>query len=49
MDMPATKDALNKVFMTAVVNKSPEEFQKFVLDEIRTWGKIVTDNNIKVE
>ena len=49
MDMPATKDALNKVFMTAVVNKSPEEFQQFVLQEIRTWGKIVTDNNIKVE
>ena len=35
--------------MTAVVNKSPEEFQQFVLQEIKTWGKVVTDNNIKVE
>jgi tripartite-type tricarboxylate transporter receptor subunit TctC len=49
MDTPATKDALTKVFMTAVVNKSPEEFQQFVLQEIMTWGKVVTDNNIKVE
>jgi len=49
METPATKDALNKVFMTAVVNKSPDEFQQFVLQEIKTWGKIVTDNNIKVE
>jgi len=49
MDLPATRDALAKVFMTAVVNKSPEEFQRFVLDEIRTWGKVATDNNIKVE
>ena len=49
MDTPATKDALAKVFMTAVVNKSPEEFQQFVLQEIKTWGKVVTYNNIKVE
>ena len=49
MASPATQEALGKVFMTSVVNRSPAEFQKFVLDEIRTWGKIVTDNNIKVE
>jgi len=49
METSATKDALAKVFMTAVVNKSPEEFQQFVLLEIKTWGKVVTDNNIKVE
>ena len=49
MEMPATKDALAKVYMTAVVNRSPEEFQKFVLDEIRAWSKVAADNNIKVE
>jgi tripartite-type tricarboxylate transporter receptor subunit TctC len=49
MATPATQEALGKVFMTSVVNRSPAEFQKFVLDEIRTWGKVVTDNNIKVE
>jgi len=32
-----------------VVNTSPEEFQRFVLEEIKTWGRIVIENNIKVE
>jgi len=49
MESPATKEALAKVFMTGVVNRSPEEFQRFVQDEIKTWGKVATDNNIKVE
>jgi len=49
MESPATKEALAKVFMTGVVNRSPEEFQRFVQEEIKTWGKIVIDNNIKVE
>jgi tripartite-type tricarboxylate transporter receptor subunit TctC len=49
MESPATQEALAKVFMTSVVNRSPAEFQKFVIEEIRTWGKVVTDNNIKVE
>jgi tripartite-type tricarboxylate transporter receptor subunit TctC len=49
MATPATQEALSKVFMTSVVNRSPAEFQKFVMDEIRTWGKVVKDNNIKVE
>ena len=49
MDMPATKDALAKVYMTAVVNRSPEEFQKFVLEEIKAWSKVAADNNIKIE
>ena len=49
MASPATKDALTKAFMYPVVNASPEEFQRFVLEEIKTWGKVVTDNNIKVE
>jgi tripartite-type tricarboxylate transporter receptor subunit TctC len=49
MESPATKDALAKVFMTGIVNRSPEEFQRFVQEEIKTWGKIVVENNIKVE
>lgn len=49
MESPATKEALAKVFMTGIVNRSPEEFQRFVMQEIKTWGKIVIDNNIKVE
>jgi tripartite-type tricarboxylate transporter receptor subunit TctC len=49
MESPATQEALAKVYMTSVVNRSPAEFQQFVLEEIRTWGKVVTDNSIKVE
>jgi tripartite-type tricarboxylate transporter receptor subunit TctC len=49
MERPEMKASLAKVFMSVVVNKSPEEFQQFVLQEIRDWGKIVVENNIKVE
>ena len=49
MDSAATRDGLAKAFMTPVVNKSPEEFQQFVQQEIKTWGRIVVENNIKVE
>ena len=49
MESPEMKASLEKVFMTGVVNRSPEEFQKFVLEEIKTWGKVVVDNNIKAE
>ena len=49
MESPATKEALAKVFMTGIVNRSPEEFQRFVMEEIKTWGRIVVENNIKVE
>jgi tripartite-type tricarboxylate transporter receptor subunit TctC len=49
MESPAMKEQLSKVFMTVVVNKSPEEFQQFVLQEIRDWGKVVIENNIRIE
>jgi len=49
MESPAMKASLEKVFMSVVVNRSPAEFQQFVLQEIKDWGKIVIENNIKVE
>ncbi len=49
MESPEMKALLDKVFMSVVVNKSPQEFQQFVLEEIKSWGKIVIENNIKVE
>jgi tripartite-type tricarboxylate transporter receptor subunit TctC len=49
MESPAMKTSLAKVFMSVVVNRSPEEFQQFVLQEIRDWGKIVVENDIRVE
>ncbi|HET9662877.1 MAG TPA: tripartite tricarboxylate transporter substrate binding protein [Burkholderiales bacterium] len=49
MESPEMRASLDKVFMSVVVNKSPEEYQQFVLQEIKSWGKIVIENNIKVE
>ena len=49
MESPAMKASLEKVFMSVVVNRSPAEFQRFVLQEIKDWGKIVVENNIKAE
>lgn len=49
MESPEMKASLAKVFMTVVVNKSPAEFQQFVQREVKTWGQIVVENNIKVE
>jgi tripartite-type tricarboxylate transporter receptor subunit TctC len=49
MESPAMRASLEKVFMSVVVNKSPDEFQQFVQREIKDWGKIVIENNIKVE
>jgi tripartite-type tricarboxylate transporter receptor subunit TctC len=49
MESPEMKASLAKVFMSVVVNKSPAEFQQFVLQEVKKWGQIVIDNDIKVE
>jgi len=49
MESPAMKESLAKVFMTVVVNRSPAEFQQFVLQEVKKWGKVVIENNIKAE
>lgn len=49
MESQAMKDSLSKVFMKVVINKSPAEYQQFVMDEIKSWGKVVVDNNIRVE
>jgi tripartite-type tricarboxylate transporter receptor subunit TctC len=46
MESAEMKASLDKVFMSVVVNKSPEEYQRFVLEEVKSWGKIVIDNNI---
>ncbi len=49
MESPEMKASLAKVFMDVVVNKTPAEYQQFVMSEIKSWGKVVIDNNIKVE
>ena len=49
MESPAMREALAKQYMSVVVNKSPAEFQSFVQEEVKKWGKIVIENNIKVE
>src|SRR5688572_169108 len=49
METPATREMLGKSLMSVVVNKSPAEYQQFVVDQAKKWQKVVTDNNIKVE
>jgi len=49
MERPDMKEILAKQFMSVVVNKSPAEFDQFVHNEVKKWGKIVIDNQITVE
>jgi tripartite-type tricarboxylate transporter receptor subunit TctC len=49
MESPEMKESLAKQYMSVVVNRSPAEFQRFVEEEVSKWGKVVVDNNIKVE
>ncbi|HET7158678.1 MAG TPA: tripartite tricarboxylate transporter substrate binding protein [Burkholderiales bacterium] len=49
MQSSAMKDALAKVMMSAVVNKSPAEYQAFVQQQTQKWAKVVRDNNITAE
>ena len=49
MESPEMKASLAKIFMDVMINKSPDEYQKFVLAEIKSWAKVVIENNIKVE
>ena len=49
MESAEMKAALDKLFMTVVVNKSPAEFQGFVEDEVRKWGAVIVDNNLVIE
>jgi tripartite-type tricarboxylate transporter receptor subunit TctC len=49
MEAQQMKDTLAKSFMTVVVNKSAADFDAFVRREVEKWGKVVRENNIKVE
>ena len=49
MESPAMKDALAEVMMSAVVNKSPGDYQAFVQQQTQKWAKVVRDHNITAE
>lgn len=49
MEAAQMKETLARSFMTVVVNKSPAEFDNFVRAEVEKWGKVVRENNIRVE
>jgi tripartite-type tricarboxylate transporter receptor subunit TctC len=49
MENPQMKETLAKSFITVVVDKSPSDFDRFVRAEIDKWGKVVRENDIKVE
>ncbi len=49
MESAPMKEALAKVMMSAVVNKSPVEYQAFVQQQTQKWAKVVRDNNVTAE
>ena len=49
MEAPDMKVALEKQYMSVVVNKSPAEFQKFVENDVKKWAKVLQENDIKIE
>jgi tripartite-type tricarboxylate transporter receptor subunit TctC len=49
MESPAMREQLAKIFMSVVVNKSPAEFQQFVLAEVKKWSNVVAENKITAE
>jgi tripartite-type tricarboxylate transporter receptor subunit TctC len=49
MEAPQMRETLARSFMTVVVNDSPADFDQFVRAEVEKWGKVVRENNIKVE
>jgi tripartite-type tricarboxylate transporter receptor subunit TctC len=49
MEAPQMRETLAKSFMSVVVDDSPAAFDKFVRAEVEKWGKVVRENNIKVE
>jgi len=49
MEASDMKAALEKQYMSVVLNKSPAEFQKFVETDVKGWAKVIQDNNIKIE
>jgi tripartite-type tricarboxylate transporter receptor subunit TctC len=46
---PQVKAAFQRVSVPLVVSASPEEFQRFVSDQLKSWARIIKDNNIKIE
>jgi tripartite-type tricarboxylate transporter receptor subunit TctC len=49
MEAPDTKVALDKQYMSVVVNKTPAEFQQFVEDDVKKWAKVLEETHIKIE
>jgi tripartite-type tricarboxylate transporter receptor subunit TctC len=49
MNAPDLKSALDKQYMSVVLNKSPAEFQKFVVDDVNKWRQVIQENNINIE
>ena len=49
MKLPEVDKFLTETQGMDVVALGPEETQKFILGEMARWGKVVRDNNVKVE
>lgn len=49
MRKPEMKEAFAKRLVPMAVSASPGEFNAFVQSEIQRWGRIIKDNNVKLE
>jgi tripartite-type tricarboxylate transporter receptor subunit TctC len=46
LKLPAVQERLVQMGV-AITSSSPQEFDRFIRNEIDKWGKVVKDNNIK--
>jgi tripartite-type tricarboxylate transporter receptor subunit TctC len=49
MESPDMKAALDKQYMSVVVNTSPADFQKFVEADVKKWRQVIEENHIQIE
>ena len=43
------KEALGKQLISVVTSKSPDEYAKFVNEDIAKWAAVIRDNNISLD
>lgn len=49
LSLPDIRATLGETLGMTIVAASPEATQKFVIEEIARWGKVVRDNNLRAE
>ena len=49
LNLPDVRKTLTETLGMDVVALSPEATQKFIVGEMARWGKVVRDNNVRIE